>query len=104
MQAIGPFDGSDPGVAWQADTADLTILADPGECVVYSERSGRTVYLEDAAKLVFDILRERPRSVATLTQALAERWQVDCDAIDVDALVRTLRGLEDTELVQRVGA
>lgn len=101
-QGGGPGLGSGSSPVWQSTQEALATFVDGGECIVYSASSGRTLSLDPASTLVFDLLRAEARSTAALAEAIAVRWGVDAGAIDPDALAGTLRDLEDAELIQRV--
>lgn len=90
------------GELWRVPAADFLVFAAAGETILYSHGSGRTIYLDPAATVLFEILSAGPLPATALPCALAVRWQVDVDAVDPAAVTRMLETLLDGGVVERV--
>lgn len=90
--------------AWRVPVAELVWFEDSGACIVYSDRSGRTHRLDPASGLVFSAARERAMSAPELGWRLAARWGVAAAEIEMDALLTTIRELEEAGLLVRAEA
>lgn len=71
---------------------------------MYSKSSGRTLFLDPAASVVFNVLSSEPCSLDGLIKALAGRWGVSEAEINPDSVAAVLKLLLERDIVERVPA
>jgi hypothetical protein len=86
---------------WRVSTDDFLVFAEAGETILYSLGSGRTVYLDPAATVLFHLLSRGPMPATVLPSALAARWEVAEAEIDIGSVNRVMAALLDSGVVER---